>query len=65
MYIDLYRLVINNRNESKHISPAACCRPPFWQSKLYGEPFGEFNRNPPKVVAVNDPAALGRLREGG
>lgn len=35
-------------------------RPPFWNSKLYGPPLGDFNREPPKEVAVakggKDPA---------
>lgn len=27
-------------------------RPPFWQSKIYGEPFGDFNRrDPPRETA--------------
>ena len=32
-------------------------RPPFWNSKLYGQPFGEFNRNRPRA-----PAAVGGPR---
>lgn len=37
-------------------------RPPFWQSKVYGEPYGDFNRQPKPqaVVRVEKPAAGGR-----
>ena len=33
-------------------------RPPFWESKVYGEPYGDFNRRPPPraVVRVAKPA---------
>jgi hypothetical protein len=34
-------------------------RPPFWQSRVYGEPYGDFNRapKPQPVVRVNTAAA--------
>ena len=27
-------------------------RPPFWESKKYGEPYGDFNRRPPPRAVV-------------
>ena len=45
-------------------------RPPFWQSKVYGEPYGDFNRQPKPqaVVRVNGgdkPAAGGEAGKAG
>lgn len=42
-------------------------RPPFWQSRVYGEPYGDFNRQPKPhaVVKVDKPAAGGRAAAGG
>jgi len=38
-------------------------RPPFWQSKIYGEPFGDFNRRDPPREAVDRKGKKGQEGE--
>lgn len=58
------RKILNPGEPDPSKQEKAGYRPPFWDSKRYGEPYGEFNRQPPKVVATHDPAALGNKKPG-